>query len=193
MSRMAVNTLDWWATNAAKRVGVSVGGPQDSGWRTAHWRPNGITAAESLVRLEQHVLVCWDWLRAFGLRDVCLNRVNSHPKSFLNDSPALQSRTGTINIQPGPRFACKVKQTAGGVSLFNVFQFEFLKCPCTCANQLVGRDFRCSLQFGEVITNNNCVVIPTRLSCSLASWKNTKSGRTSGAQSTGSLKPDILP
>lgn len=39
MRRPAVNTLDWRMANAAKRVGVSVGGPQDSGWRTAHWRP----------------------------------------------------------------------------------------------------------------------------------------------------------
>lgn len=101
MRRTAVNTLDWWTANAAKRVGVSVGGPQDRGWRTAHWRLKGITAAESLVRLKQHVLVCWDWLRAFGLRHVCLNRVNSHPKSFLNDSGAFQSQTGTINTQTG--------------------------------------------------------------------------------------------
>lgn len=193
MRRTPVNTLDWWTANAAKRVGVSAGGPQDSGWRTAHWRPNWITAAESLVSLKQHMLVCWDWLSALGLRDVCLNKGDSHPKSFFKRQPRFAESDRHDKYTAERRLACKVKQTAGGVSLFNVFQFEFENaCVPARINTLEG--------ISEALCNpvellQPIIVLLSRHAypeSSLASWKNTRSCRTSGTQSTGSLKPNVL-
>lgn len=93
-----------------------------------------------------------------------MNKVDSHPKSFFKRQPRSAESDRHDKYTAERRFASKVKQTAGGVSLFNVFQLEFEKRLRSCAKQHVGRDFRSSPQSGGVITNNNCVVIPTRLS-----------------------------
>lgn len=172
MRRTAVNTLDWWTAKAAKRVGFSVGGPQDAGWRTAHWRLNWITAAESLVRLKQHVLVCWDWLRAFGLRDVCLNRLNSHPKSLFKPQPCFAESDRHDKYTAAPRLACKVKQTAGDVSLFNVFQFEFENACIRAQVNMLGGIFEALCNSVNLLQTIILLLSPHTYLQQLSVWEN---------------------
>lgn len=61
MRQAAVNTLDWWTAETAKRVGVSVGGPQSCPMATETSKCSSLSAevGQACVRL-------LGLIRAFG-------------------------------------------------------------------------------------------------------------------------------